>query len=258
MASNSSDASFNYDTDSRALASIDRPHRHPHSGSGSMPFKIDSRGTTSSLTTRAVLVGLVIGVIVSISNIYFGLQIGWSSPMSMPSSLLGFAAFKAVAKYLQLPFTQQENVFVQTVAGAVGCMPVTAGLTGVIPALEFLLSPAENGPLHFSYSQLLLWSLALCPFGLIWAMMFRRQFVVREPLPWPGPVATATLISVLHANEKASSGLPSSPLEDSSRGIDGTAFVARATTRDAVVPENSSKIMALLVAAVASGIFVSL
>jgi len=97
---------------------------------------------TRSLTLRAVLVGLVVGLSVTVSNIYFGLQIGFTSQMSMQSSLLGFSAFTVVSKHLRLPLTPQEKVVIQTVPGAVGCIPVTAGLIGVVPALEFLLSPA--------------------------------------------------------------------------------------------------------------------
>ena len=210
-----------------------------------------------NLTVRAVLVGLLLGVSVSISNIYFGLQIGFSSQMSMQSSLLGFAAFKVVSKRLGLPFTQQENVVVQTVAGAVGCMPVTAGLIGVVPALEFLLAPAEHGPLRFTYLQLVSWSIALCLFGLVWAMMLRRQFIVEEKLPWPGSVATATMISVLHSTTKAAQRVPGHAEFDSG-DLDGSDSDLQPSASDTMLPDNSRKIKVLLTAAVASGFFVRL
>lgn len=222
------------------------------------PRNTTRASVTPSLTFRAVLAGLVIGVSVSVSNIYFGLQIGFSSQMSMQSSLLGFAVFKVASKHLRLPFTPQENVLIQTVAGAVGCMPVTAGLIGVVPALEFLLAPAELGPLHFSYFQLLSWSIALCLFGLIWAMMLRRQFIVEEKLPWPGSVATATMISVLHANEKSSTDLHPMQAEFGSNDADRARSSLRAPASDSATSDNSSKIRVLLAAAVASGFFVRL
>lgn len=54
--------------------------------------------------------------------------------MSMPSSLIGFAVFKGLlARGLQdLPFTPVENVLVQTVAVAVGSMPLSAGFVGML------------------------------------------------------------------------------------------------------------------------------
>lgn len=154
-----------------------------------------------SFTLRAVLAGLAIGVLVCLTNVYFGLQTGYSALMSMPSTLLGFVIFKALANQLQFPFSPVENVLVQTVAGATGCMPATAGLLSVIPALEYLVGPEDNGPLKLRWSQLLIWSLGLCSFGLIWAMILRTQFVVRERLPFPGAKATTALIKVLHSHD---------------------------------------------------------
>lgn len=210
---------------------------------------------TRSLTLRAVLVGLVVGLSVTVSNIYFGLQIGFTSQMSMQSSLLGFSAFTVVSKHLRLPLTPQEKVVIQTVAGAVGCMPVTAGLIGVVPALEFLLSPAEHRPLNFSYVQLLSWSLALCLPSLMWAMMFRRQFIVEDKLPWPGSVATATMIRVLHSKEQTFGRRNARSL--AIRSLDDSApSVELKDESDTTHSEGSSKITVLLAAAMASGLFI--
>ncbi len=176
--------------------------------------------------------------------------------MSNQSALLGFAVFKMVSGHLRLPFTPQENIVIQTVAGAVGCMPVTAGFTGVIPALEFLISPAEQGPLHLTYLQLLFWSLGVCLIGLIWAMMFRTQLVVREPLPWPGPVATATLISVLQKGGKTSSDISPRAHEESLDDRERTALIPNGHASAAVSSGSQSKIKALVWAGIGSGLFV--
>lgn len=121
--------------------------------------------------------------------------------MSMPSTLLGFVIFKFLATRLEFPFSPVENVLVQTVVGATGCMPATAGLLSVIPALEYIVGPEDNGPLKLRWSQLLIWSLGLCFFGLVWAMILRTQFVVRAHLPFPGAKATTALIRVLHSRD---------------------------------------------------------
>src|SRR4029077_8368806 len=107
------------------------------------------------------------------SNTYFGLQTGWISSMAMPSSLIGFAIFKALSKHLSFPFTPIENVLIQTVAGAVGTMPLGCGFVGVIAALEFLLregkdgpldgsGKGEGGPLKLDFWKLVIWSLGVC------------------------------------------------------------------------------------------------
>ncbi|KAL8905623.1 MAG: hypothetical protein Q9207_002533 [Kuettlingeria erythrocarpa] len=151
-----------------------------------------------NFTVRGVLVGLAIGVVICFSNTYFGLQTGWVSGMTMPAALIGFAFFKTIAKHIELPFTPVENVLVQTVAGAVGTMPLGCGFVGVMPALNYLLKPEENGPLSLPAGKLILWSLGICFFGVVFAVPLRKEVIVREKLKFPSGTATALVISVLH------------------------------------------------------------
>ncbi|RPB20613.1 OPT superfamily oligopeptide transporter [Terfezia boudieri ATCC MYA-4762] len=162
---------------------------------------LDQQGSVPQFTLRATVVGLLVGTLVCFSNMYFGLQTGWVSMMSMPSSLIGFAIFKVLAKNLEFPFTPVENVLVQTVAVAVGSMPLSAGFVGVIPALEKLLSVEEGGPLNFSVFQLIVWSMGVAFFGVFFAVPLRKQFIIKEKLKFPSGTATALMISVLHGKE---------------------------------------------------------
>ncbi|KAF7597542.1 hypothetical protein BBP40_000020 [Aspergillus hancockii] len=176
--------------------------------------------TTSpqSFTSRSLLVGLIIGALITFSNTYFGLQTGWISTMAMPSALIGFSVFKVLAKHLSYPFTPIENVLIQTVAGAVGTMPLGCGFVGVIPALEFLIRDGEDGPsgdggvgeggpLKLSFWKLVIWSLGVCLFGVVFAVPLRKEVIVREKLKFPSGTASALMLRVLHgtglSNEKA-------------------------------------------------------
>lgn len=169
-----------------------------------------------SFTPRSLLVGLIIGALITFSNTYFGLQTGWISTMAMPSALIGFSVFKVLSKYLSFPFTPIENVLIQTVAGAVGTMPLGCGFVGVIPALEFLLKPGEDGPegdggegeggpLKLGFWKLVIWSLGVCLFGVVFAVPLRKEVIVREKLRFPSGTASALMLKVLHgsgSNEK--------------------------------------------------------
>ena len=155
-----------------------------------------------NFTIRGVLVGLAIGVIICFSNMYFGLQTGWVSGMAMPAALIGFAFFKTVARHINYPFTPVENVLVQTVAGALGTMPLGCGFVGVLPALSYLLKPEENGPLVLSTGKLMIWAVGICFFGVFIAVPLRREVLIREKLKFPSGTATALMIDVLHGNEK--------------------------------------------------------
>ena len=153
-----------------------------------------------NFTVRGVLVGLGIGVIICFSNTYFGLQTGWVSGMAMPAALIGFAFFRTLAKCINYPFTPVENVLVQTVAGAVGTMPLGCGFVGVLPALNFILTPEENGPLILGIGKLIIWAVGICFFGVFIAVPLRREVIIREKLKFPSGTATALMIGVLHGN----------------------------------------------------------
>lgn len=192
------------------------------------------RSEQPQFTIRALLLGLLIGVLIAFSNTYFGLQTGWISGMAMPSALVGFAYFRglrsAMARLgdgfkrygLGEGFSEVENVLVQTVAGSVGTMPLGCGFVGVIPALEFLLKPSETpesnstdpdiisalalgeerGGVRLPLGKLIIWALGLCFFGVVLAVPLRKQVIVREKLRFPSGTATALMIGVLHGGEK--------------------------------------------------------
>lgn len=167
---------------------------------GTRQFLADRAAEGQNFTVRGVLVGLAIGVIICFSNMYFGLQTGWVSGMAMPAALIGFAFFKSIARHIDYPFTPVENVLVQTVAGAVGTMPLGCGFVGVLPALNYLLKPEENGPLVLSMGKLIIWAFGICLFGVFIAVPLRKEVIIREKLKFPSGTATALMIGVLHGN----------------------------------------------------------
>ncbi|KAL7892598.1 OPT superfamily oligopeptide transporter [Trichoderma sp. SZMC 28014] len=158
-----------------------------------------------SFTVRGVAAGLGVGTVICCANMYFGLQTGWVSIMSMPSSLMGYAIFQLLKPHLKFPFTPVENVLVQSVAGGMAIMPLGCGFVGVIPAMNYLLGADEQGPLSLSMWQLIVWSLGLCYFGVVFAVPLRHQVIIRERLRFPSGFSTAVLIRVLHSRGKSSS-----------------------------------------------------
>lgn len=173
-----------------------------------------AQSSARSFTPRSLIAGIIIGALITFSNTYFGLQTGWISTMAMPSALIGFSVFKVLSKHLSYPFTPVENVLIQTVAGAVGTMPLGCGFVGVIPALEFLLKDGpdgsadgsgegEGGPLKLGFWKLVLWSLGVCLFGVVFAVPLRKEVIVREKLKFPSGTASALMLRVLHRGGKS-------------------------------------------------------
>ncbi|EJD48943.1 OPT superfamily oligopeptide transporter [Auricularia subglabra TFB-10046 SS5] len=145
-------------------------------------------------TLRSVLVGLAIGCLLCFTNLYFGLQTGWISMMSLQSALIGFLVGKTFNG-----FTPQENVVIQTTAVATGTLPLAAGFVGIVPALGLLNRETDGAdPLNLTWLQGVEWSLAVAFFGVFLAVPLRKQVIIKEKLAFPSGTATAQLISVLH------------------------------------------------------------
>ncbi|GAA5992889.1 hypothetical protein JCM10908_001392 [Rhodotorula pacifica] len=192
------------------------------------------------LTLRAIVVGLVIGVLLACTNSYFGLQTGWISMMSLQASLLGFAVFKVLPKsglFDNRPLTIHENIVLQTTAVATGTLPLAAGFVGVIPALGMLTPELDGGaePLILSFRSLLAWSFGVAFFGVFLAVPLRKEVVVREKLVFPSGTATAQVLGVLHGR----------PLVISAEGVkDGKSAGLRSRAagrrRTASIPETGN------------------
>ena len=88
----------------------------------------------AQLTARAVIVGCLVGSVVSCTNIYIGLKIGWSFGASIISAVLGFSAFAVAGKRLSV----LETNVAQTAGSAAGYMSSAAGLLAAIPAMNLL------------------------------------------------------------------------------------------------------------------------
>jgi hypothetical protein len=151
-----------------------------------------------TISVRAVIGGLLIGAMICFANLYFLLQAGLNNSMPLPSALLGYMVFQPISKYLHTPYSPMENVLVMTIAASMGAMPVTAGLDGIIPALEYLITPRDNGPMNFSLWDLILWSSGVCLFGIVFAAPLRYFFILRDPLRFPTGTAMAMVIGLLH------------------------------------------------------------
>jgi putative OPT family oligopeptide transporter len=143
------------------------------------------------LTVRAVVVGSLLGGIVSCMNVYIGLKIGWSFGASLIAAILGFSAFSLAGKNL----TVLETNITQTAGSASGTMASAAGLIACIPAMQLIGHT-------FAWHELLLWALAVAYLGVFFAVPLRRQMVEVDKLRYPSGTATAETIVAMFAEAK--------------------------------------------------------
>lgn len=91
------------------------------------------------LSLRAVITGIVLGILLTPSNVYAGLKIGWSFNMSIIALLIGYGIWQGLAKRSgeHLPWTLHESNINQTVASAAASI-ISGGLVAPIPAYTLL------------------------------------------------------------------------------------------------------------------------
>ncbi|KAK0193877.1 OPT oligopeptide transporter protein-domain-containing protein [Armillaria mellea] len=159
------------------------------------PLTNPQSSASREFTLIAVLLGLLIGCLLCFTNLYFGLQTGFISMMSLQSALIGFL----VSRMLPNPLSAQEIIVVQTTAVATGTMPLAAGFVGILPALGLLDEERDGSPpIHLTWIAAAGWSFAVAFFGVFMSPPIRKQVIIEEQLAFPSGTATAHLISVLH------------------------------------------------------------
>jgi uncharacterized oligopeptide transporter (OPT) family protein len=138
-------------------------------------------------------------MLLAVANVYVGLKTGWWESGTIIASVLAFSVMSVLTRRRAVPYSPLENNLTQTTAVSVGAMPAAAGLLGAIPALELLgVRPPAWG--------IACWGIALGVLGVLTALALRRRLLEDEALPFPTGVATAEVISTLHASEKAHPG----------------------------------------------------
>ncbi|WP_421683254.1 OPT/YSL family transporter [Stutzerimonas urumqiensis] len=154
------------------------------------------------LTLRALLTGLVLGALLTPSNIYSGLKIGWSFNMSIIALLVGFAIWQGLAARLGGPrWSRLESNITQTSASAAASI-ISSGLVAPIPA--YTLITGESLP----WGALTAWVFSVSLLGVWVAWYLRPSLIVRSTLRFPEGMATlATLEQVYGHGREASKRL---------------------------------------------------
>jgi len=148
------------------------------------------------LTPRAVVTGMLIGGLMSVSNLYVGLKTGWGLGVTITSCIIAYAVFKfleqVVPAYRRRPFSTLENYTMSSAASAAGYMS-SAGLVSAIPALYL-----TTGRL-LEWWEIGLWLAALSMLGVFMAIPLKRQLINIDQLPFPSGIATAETLTSMHS-----------------------------------------------------------
>ena len=149
------------------------------------------------LTFRAVAMGAVLGMLMSVSNLYTTLKVGWSFGVAITSCVLSFVIWNTIRSILAGRLTNMsilENNCMQSTASAAGYS------TGATIATAFgallLLDPAHH---HQPWWVVTSFTLVTGAMGVWLAIPMKRQMINQEQLPFPSGIAAATTLRSLYS-----------------------------------------------------------
>src|SRR3954471_3072498 len=135
------------------------------------------------LTVRGLIIGIIITLVFTAANVYFGLKAGLTFSTSIPAAVISMAILRGFRDA-----TIQENNIVQTVASAAGTL---SSIIFVLPGL-IMIGWWTEFPFWISF-----WICALGGIlGVMYSIPLRRALVTTSDLPYPEGVACAEVLRV--------------------------------------------------------------
>ncbi|PYL92796.1 MAG: oligopeptide transporter, OPT family, partial [Verrucomicrobia bacterium] len=142
------------------------------------------------LTVRGLIIGIIITLVFTAANVYFGLKAGLTFSTSIPAAVISMAILRGFRDA-----SVQENNIVQTVASAAGTL---SSIIFVLPGL-IMIGWWTEFPFWISF--------LICALGGILGVMYsiplRRALVTSSDLPYPEGVACAEVLKVGSSGDSA-------------------------------------------------------
>jgi OPT family oligopeptide transporter len=141
------------------------------------------------LTLRAVLMGGVLGALMSVSNLYTSIKLGWAFGVAITACVLSFVIWNSIRVVFPKlsPMSILENNCMQSTASAAGYSTgATIGITGK----------------HVEWPILLAWTIVTAALGVFLAVPMKRQMINQEKLTFPSGVAAAETLRSLYGQNK--------------------------------------------------------
>ncbi len=148
----------------------------------------------AQLTWRAVLMGSLLGGLLSLTNLYIGLKAGWGFGVAITACILSYAIWTVLhrAGVVRTPMTILENNCMQSAASSAG---YSTGGTLISAFAAWMLLNDSVMPL----GEMLAWVFLLAVLGVTMAIPMKRQMINVEQLRFPSGVAAAETLRALHA-----------------------------------------------------------
>lgn len=149
------------------------------------------------LTVRAVLMGGVLGMLMSISNLYTHVKLGWGFGVAITACVLSFVIWRTIM--LLIPKITQMSILesncMQSTASAAG---YSTGSTVGMAFGAYLLIEGH----HLPWQICAVWTFVTAMLGVTLAVPMKRQMINKEQLPFPSGIAAAETLKSLYGGSK--------------------------------------------------------
>ena len=148
----------------------------------------------AQLTWRAVIMGSVLGGVLSLTNLYIGLKAGWGFGVAITACILSYAIWTTFYKigFARTKMTILENNCMQSTASSAG---YSTGGTLISAFAAYIMLNNESLPLPL----MLGWIFFLAVLGVTMAVPMKRQMINIEQLRFPSGIAAAETLRALHS-----------------------------------------------------------
>ena len=149
----------------------------------------------AQLTWRAVLMGSVLGAVLSLTNLYIGLKAGWCFGVAITACILSYAGWTGLYRLglTRTKMTILENNCMQSTASSAG---YSTGGTLVSAFAAYILLNGHPLPIPL----MLAWVFFLAVLGVTMAIPMKRQMINIEQLRFPSGIAAAETLRALHSH----------------------------------------------------------
>jgi len=172
----------------------------PHEEADRLWLENVYQGDVKQLTLRAILMGIIIGGFMSLTNLYIGLKTGWGLGVTITACVLSFSIWKVLRKlfpwFVKTDMTLLENNSMKSTASSAG---YTTGGTMVSAIAAYILITGH----HLNFWVLTGWTIFLGIAGVVMAIPMKKQMINIEKLPFPSGTATAETLKSLYAGEES-------------------------------------------------------
>jgi OPT family oligopeptide transporter len=152
------------------------------------------KGNEPQLTVRSAMTGMILGGVLSLTNIYVGIKTGWTLGVGVTSVVLSYALYKGLAKLnIGSEMHVLENNAMQSIATSAGYM--TAPLIASLPAYMMVTNTVI--PMWQAYW----WMVGLSLLGVLFAFPMKKKFINDLQLPFPEGYAAGVVLDSLHSEE---------------------------------------------------------